>query len=61
VSRTDRPVHVSPARPTPGLDHRADSQCRCEPIRGRDMEQPARVVFVHRPLIEDPATDARPR
>jgi hypothetical protein len=49
----DRPVHVSPARPTDGVDHRADSGCRCEPIRCRDMESPARAVFLHRPVAGD--------
>src|ERR1035437_6999819 len=44
-----RPIHA--ARPGLAGNHRTDAfPCRCDPIRLADMNEPGRVVMVHRPI-----------
>lgn len=59
MSRAERPVHVAAARAVAGVEHRADGLCRCDPVRARDLEVPSRSVWLHRPLVEDPAAEPR--
>ena len=46
MTRTHRPVHAVPS--SEGVEHRADSWCSCRPLTFADLEEPARIVFVHR-------------
>ena len=57
---TARPIHAS--RPGLAGNHRTDAfPCRCDPWRLADMNEPGRVVFVHRPFDDDSrATGATP-
>jgi hypothetical protein len=52
---TSRPIHA--ARPGLTGNHRTDAfPCRCDPWRLADMNEPGRVVLVHRPFDEDADT-----
>ncbi len=55
---TSRPIHAS--RPGLAGNHRTDAMpCRCDPIRLADMNEPGRVVLVHRPFDEDAGSRQR--
>ena len=43
---SDRPIHAIPTYDAG--EHQANSRCPCVPLLARDLEQPSRVVFIHR-------------
>ncbi len=45
--RIPLPVHAVPLEV--GGTHRASALCECKPIAHRDLNEPGRVVYVHRP------------
>lgn len=46
MSRSPAPIHVVPA--TASGEHRASSLCPCQPLAERDLQEPARQVYIHR-------------
>lgn len=46
MSRSPAPIHVVPA--TTSGEHRASSLCACEPLAEHDLQEPARLVYIHR-------------
>ena len=52
-----RPIHAALPGQRSG-NHRTDGRCPCEPLRLNDMNEPGRVVFVHRTMTVHRPFDA---
>lgn len=49
----NRPIHVMPSGPRSGFDHRTGvSRCPCDPVAGMVINEPAVLVWIHRPRHE---------
>jgi hypothetical protein len=48
MTGSPRSVHALVTGRPDGRDHRASSQCPCDPVVCRDLEEPGRLVYVHR-------------
>jgi hypothetical protein len=48
MTTSPRSVHVVLLGRPDGRDHRASSLCPCDPVQCRDLEEPGRLVYVHR-------------
>jgi hypothetical protein len=54
LDATPRPVHaVVIGRPL-GIEHRTNPGCPCNPVACRDLDEPARLVYIHRSTGELP-------
>lgn len=51
MSRVSSPVHVIASGPD-YRDHKTAGSCPCNPIVGRDINEPARLVFIHQRQVE---------
>ncbi len=43
-----RSIHAVLTMRPDGLDHRPSSICPCQPVTCHDLEEPSRLVFIHR-------------
>jgi hypothetical protein len=60
MTASPRSVHALIIGRPSGGEHRASSLCPCDPVQCRDLEEPGRLVYVHRWTAEPPDRRAGP-